>query len=528
MLGRTARAGAPPYNRPTMNVTTTPAPRSTILLEVELPPERLGRAVDEATRRLARRTRVAGFRPGRAPRFMLERMLGPSAVLDDAVEHLVDTAYREALVEKLILPLTDPEVEVVQAEEGKPLVFKATVQVRPDVKLGDYRTFNFAPEIDTVDDAKVAEVVEELRDQYSQLAPVEDRGAQKGDYAVIGYTGTRDGQPFEGGSAERMPLVVGEERLIPGFEDHVVGLRPGERIEFDITFPNDYQEASLAGKEAHFAIELKELREKIPPPLDDDFAKMVGRFANLDEMRAEVRKSLEANALDHARHAFADRIIDYAVANATLELPDILIDQEVEVMHDEFRTSLARQGITEDAYEKATGQSHEQLHAEFRPRAEQRVKTLLVLSEIAGVEGVDVGDEEVASEVEKTRGRYAQNQRLVRYVESERGRNFIRSTLRRTKLVEKLVDEWLAAHPEHPALPHVGGEEPSTAASVESAAAVGAGDPHVGSAGNAAAADATLTPTARDEDVRPADEAAEESPEPRSEAEGAGSSGASV
>ncbi len=463
-----------------MNVTTTPAPRSTILLEVELPPERLGRAVDEATRRLAQRTRVAGFRPGKAPRFMLERVLGPTAILHDAVEHLVDAAYREALVEKLILPLTDPELEVVEAEEGKPLRFKATVQVRPDVKLGDYRNFNFKPEIETIDDEKVEKVVEELRDQHSRLAPVDDRGAQKGDYAVVGYTGTRDGVPFEGGTAERMPLIVGEERLIPGFEEHIVGLRAGEKTEFDITFPEDYQEQSLAGKEAHFAIELKELREKVPPPLDDSFASLVGTFKDLAEMRSEIRDRLSENALDHARHAFADRIIDYAVANASLELPDILIDQEVEVMHDEFRTSLARQGITEEAYEKATGQSHEALHAEFRPRAEERVKTLLVLSEIANGEGVDVGEDEIEAEVARTRDRYAQNQRLVRYVESERGRNFIRSTLRRTKLVEKLVDDWLAAHPEHPALPHVGEEERGTgsaaASSVEAAAAVGATD----------------------------------------------------
>ncbi|HEY6058277.1 MAG TPA: trigger factor [Candidatus Limnocylindrales bacterium] len=451
-----------------MNVTSTPAPKSSVLLEVELPPERLGRAVDEATRRLARRTRVAGFRPGKAPRVMLERVLGARAVLDEAVERLVEDAYREALIEKEILPLTNPDVEVVQAEEGKPLVFKATVQVRPDVKLGDYRNFNFRPEIEAIDDAKVERVVEDLRDQYATLAAVEDRGARTGDYAVVGYAGTRDGLPFEGGSANRMPVILGQERLIAGFEDRILGLRPGERIDFDITFPADYGDASLAGQPAHFELELKELREKIQPALDDEFARGLGEFADLAGLRADIRRRLERNALDHARHEFADKIIEYAIANSTIELPDVLVDQEVEVMHDEFRTALGRQGVTDEDYEKATGQSHAQLHEEFRPRAEHRVKVLLALTEIAGREGVDVSADEVEAEIERSRRRYATNPKLIRYVESERGRNFIRSTLRRTKLVEKLVDDWLAAHPEHPALPHADAEEPTA---VEAAAA---------------------------------------------------------
>ena len=334
-------------NREAMHVTSTPAPRSSVLLEVELPPERLGRSVDEAVRRLARRTKVAGFRPGKAPRFMLERVLGPSAVLDEAVDLLLQDAYREAIREEGIVPLAQASVDVVQAEEGKPFKFTATVQVPPEVTLGDYAGFNFAPEIEPTDDARVQTVIDELRDQNATLRPVEDRPAQTGDYAVIGFVGSRDGVPFEGGSSERMPLVLGEERLIPGFEGHLVGLSVGGSTEFDIEFPADYGEATLAGQTAHFAVDLKELREKILPDLDDDFARSMGDFADVEALRVEIRKRLERNALDRARHGFADRIIEYAVANATVELPDILVDQEVEVLHDEFRTSLARQGIAE-------------------------------------------------------------------------------------------------------------------------------------------------------------------------------------
>ena len=453
-----------------MYVTTTPAPKSSLVLEVELPPERLTRAVDDAVRRLSRRTRVAGFRPGKAPRAVLERVLGPEAIMDEAVEHLVSDAYREAIGEREEIPLARPEVEVVQAEPGKPVIFKATVPVRPEVRLGDYRNFNFRPEIETIDDAKVAAVIDELRDQNATLTPA-DRPAAKGDYAVIGFRGTKDGEPFDGGTAERMPLIIGDDRLIPGFEDHLVGLRAGESTEFDIAFPADYAEPELAGQTVHFAVDLRELRAKVLPDADDAFAVSLGDYPTLDALRVDVRRRLERNALDRARHDFSDRIIDYAVANATLDLPDILIDQEVEVMHDEFRGTLARQGIAEDAYLKATEKTDADLHAEFRPRAEQRVKVLMVLSKIADGEGITVPEGEVQAEIDRAGERYKGNQKLLGTFGSERGRNFIRSSLRRSRTVETLVDAWLAAHPDHPALPHAEAE-PADDAAIRATSAV--------------------------------------------------------
>jgi trigger factor len=438
-----------------MQITSTSAPKSTVVLEIELPPEDLTHAIGEAVRHLSRRTRVPGFRPGKAPRPVLERHLGPGVVLDDAVDHLVQDSYRKALVDQDILPLTNADVEVVQAEEGKPLVFKATVQVRPDVALGDYKHFNFSPEIDTIDDPKVDQVIAELRDQNATLAAVEGRGAREGDYAVISFVGTRDGEPFEGGSSDRMPLILGQERLIPGFEAYLLGLEVGGKTEFDITFADDYPETELAAKQAHFAVEVKELREKVQPDLDDDFVRTLGDFADLATLRADVRARLQRNALDRARHGFADRIIEYALANATLDLPDILVDQEVEVMHDEFRGSLARQGIGAEAYLKAVVKTEADLHADFRPGAEKRVRTLLVLSKVAEAEGVAVPEAEVDAEIARGRERYAADAKLTTYFDSDRGRSYIRSTLRRSRVVEGLVDEWLAAHPEHPGLPHL-------------------------------------------------------------------------
>ena len=467
-----------PYTSPTMHVTTTPAPRSTVLVEVEVPAERLAQAVGEATRALSRRTKVPGFRPGKAPRGVLEAVLGHGAVLDEAVDRVVQSAYRDALIEKAILPLANADVEIVQAEEGKPLIFKATVPVRPEVELGDYRTFTFRPEIETTDEATVEKVIEELRDQNASLSPVEDRGAQKGDYAVIKYAGTRDGVPFEGGSTERMPLIIGEDRLIPGFEDQLVGLNVGDTKGFDITFPEDYAEETLAGQQAHFEVELRELREKILPDADDEFARSMGQFTDLANLREEVDKRLRRNALDKARHAFSDRIIEYAVANATIDLPDVLVEQEVEVMHDEFRSALARQGISDEAYAKVSGKSHEDLHADFRPDAEKRVKVLLVLSKIAEAENLTVSDADVEAEIAKGRERYAGDPKLAKYFDSERGRNYIRSTLRRSRVVEKLVDDWLAAHPDHPAIPHVeDGPADVDDDQARSVASIGATDP---------------------------------------------------
>jgi trigger factor len=461
-----------------MDVTVSPAPKSSKTLRVELPPDRLEAAIAEAVRHLSQRTRIAGFRPGKAPRLVVERAVGPEAVLEEAMDHLVQRAYREALIQHDILPLTNAKVDVEQGIEGKPVIFTATVQVRPEVTLGDYKGFNFKPEIEPIGDPEVDRVIEELRDQNASLAPGEDRGAKPGDYAVIGYVGTRDGVPFDGGSSARMPLILGEERLIPGFEEHVMGLRPGESRGFDITFPADYGEETLAGQEAHFEVDLKELREKILPPADDAFARSMGDFANMADLRVSVRERLERNALDRARHAFADRIIDYATANADLELPDILIDQEVEVMHDEFRVSIARQGVTEEAYLKVVGKSEADLHAEFRPNAEKRVRVLLVLSKVAEAEDITISDATVEAEVARARSRYRKDRKTIAYFESERGRGFIRSTLRRSRVVEKLIDEWLAAHPEHPPLPHLEDDEAgSLDAEAQANASIGAADP---------------------------------------------------
>lgn len=484
-----------------MNVTVTPAPKSSVTLEVEVPSEQLARAVDEAVRRLGQRTRVPGFRPGKAPRAMLERVLGPGAVLDEAVDRLVEDAYRAALLEAKVVPLGQASVEVVQAEEGKPLVFRATVPVRPEVRLGDYTNVPFRPEIEPVDEGRIERVLEELREQHAILSPVDDRPAKEGDLAVIEFEGRRNGELVDGAAAQRFPVVIGQERLLPGFEDHLVGLRVGETTTFQLTLPAEEPSPELAGATIEFTVTLHELREKVLPPLDDAFAQAVGPYPDLAALRAEIRSRLERHALDRARHAFGDRIVEYATANATVEVPDVLIEEELELMQDELRSALAREGIDYRTYlriraaqreqepspkdpardpktglvlppgvrpggagEDATLEAEEaRLIEELRPRAERRAKVLLVLSKIAEVEGVEVPDADVEDELARARQRYASNPRLIRYLESERGRAFVRSNLRRSRVVEHLIDAWLAAHPDHPPLPHLEDDRPEAA-----------------------------------------------------------------
>ena len=472
-----AGAGCATYNLPTMQTTNTPLPQSRLQLEFEVPPERLAKAIDQAVVRLARQARVPGFRPGKAPRLMLERVLGPGAVLDEAIEQLVEDTYREALREQDVRPLTPPEVEVTQREEGKPVIFKAVVQVVPEVKLGDFEHFPFLPEVNPVDETMVEKVIDELRDSEAQLEPIDDRPAQVGDYAIVAFQGTRDGASFTGGSSEQMPLILGQNRLYPGFEDHIVGLKKDEQREFDLTIPEDFQVEALRGARMHFNLTLKSLRGKVAPEVNDDFARSVGSFTDLAHLKAELRERLETNALDRGRHQFADQIVEYATANATLDMPEILVDREVEIMRDEMRSAMARQGMTEEAFLKATGKTEAEMNEQFRPQALTRAKSVLVLAEIARVKGVEVSDAEVEAEVQQARASYANDRDMVGYFESERGRSYIRTTIRRSRTVEQLVDEWLATHPDAPRLRHREEAEASSPVALQSAEAAAAVTP---------------------------------------------------
>ncbi|HEX2194743.1 MAG TPA: trigger factor [Candidatus Limnocylindria bacterium] len=428
-----------------VTVSTNPQPGSRVQLEIEVPPDEVSRHFATAYRHVAERTKVPGFRPGKAPRHVIDRFVGRSSVIAEAIDHLVGESYDAALDQTTILPIDQPEVDIDPGAvvEGQTVRFTATVAVRPEVTLGAYTDYPFTLEVPEVTDEQVDAVIEELRNEQAVLNPVEGRGARKGDVAAVKFVGTIDGEPFEGGSADRLPLVIGDDRMVPGWEDNLVGMHIGETRGFDITFPDDYRVEDLRGKQAHFEVELLDLRERVLPDVDDDFAKSTGDVAGVEELRNEIRDALQKRAEAEARHAFADRIIDFATSNATVELPEVMIANEIEIMRDELGNRLAQQRIGMEQYLALAKQSPEELAAELREPAARRVKVLLTLSAIAEKEGIDASEEEIQAEIDEQLARYGNDPRLAESLGSRRGRSYLRMTIRNRKLVDTLIDRAL-------------------------------------------------------------------------------------
>ena len=428
-----------------VTVSTRPEPGSKIVLEIEVPPDEVDRHFAMAYRHVAERTRVPGFRPGKAPRHVIDRFVGRGSVLAEAIDHLVSDSYDKALDQTDLVPIDQPHVDIDPAllTEGKAISFTATVPVRPEVQLGAYTGYPFSLEVPDVTDEQVTQVIEELREQQATLRPIDGRTAQNGDIASLKFTGTIDGEPFEGGTADRLPLVIGENRMIPGWEDHLVGMEIGGTTEFDITFPDDYRVEALRGKPAHFEVELLDLREKVLPEIDDQFVKSVADVETLDDLRAEIRDAMGKRAEAEARHNFGDRIIDFATANASVELPEVMVQTEIDIMRDELRTRLAQQRIGMEQYLALAKQTPEELSAELREPAARRVKTLLVLSAIAEKEGIDATDEQIDAEIAEQLARYDDDAKLREYLTSRRGRSYLRMTLRNRTLVDTLIERAL-------------------------------------------------------------------------------------
>jgi trigger factor len=437
--------------------------QSTIVLEVHITDKELQNAINEGVRHLARRTRIPGFRPGKAPRAMIERALGvdrsdpeaPDPVYDEAREHLYQRTVIEAVAEsgKDVLELPR-EPEWTKFEEGVGATYEVTLPIRPEVELGDYTEYPFEPEIKEVDDEQVDQVIEQLRDQQASLIPVEDRGAENEDFAVVSFEGRRDGEPVEGAQSDRFPLVLGKERMIPGFEANLLGMKEEDERTFSVTFPEDYAEESLQGAEVEFTAKLLELRERQLPEVDDDFAGVVGPYDDMAALRVDLTERMGINALDRARHAFVDRIIEYANGNATVVPPEILVEREIGVMLDELKVRVAEQGIAYEDYLRVTEKDEAALREESREAAGQRVKTLLVLGAIAEKEDVTVSDEDVQAEIDRVLADPKAGDSIKEYLDSDRGRNYIRSQLRRSQTVELLADRWIEAHPDFESVQH--------------------------------------------------------------------------
>jgi trigger factor len=450
-----------------VTVSTRPEPGSKMVLEIEVQPDEVARHFATAYKHVAERTKVPGFRPGKAPRHVIDRFVGRGSVLAEAIDHLVSDSYDQALDQADVIPIDHPSVDIDPAAvvEGQKVTFTATVPVRPEVQLGAYTDYSFELETPEVTDEQVDQVIEDLREQQATLRPVDGRTAAEGDIASVKFEGTIDGEPFEGGSADRLPVVIGEDRMIPGWEQNLVGLEIGATKGFDITFPDDYRVEELRGKEAHFEVELLDLREKVLPEVSDEWAKSTGDVETVDALRAEIRDAMEKRAAAEARHTYGDRIIDFAVSNASVELPEVMVTNEIEIMRDELQTRLAQQRIGLEQYLAFSKQTPEELTAELREPATRRVKTLLVLSAIAEKEGIDASDEQIEAEIAEQLARYDNDAKLREYLTSRRGRSYLRMTIRNRTLVDTLIDRALGtdASAEPAAEP-----EPDTASTEES------------------------------------------------------------
>ena len=415
-----------------------------MVLEIEVPSADVDRHFATAYRHVAERTRVPGFRPGKAPRQVIDRFVGRGSVVAEAIDHLVSASYDAALDQTDLIPIDQPDVDIDAAAvvEGRAVTFTATVPVRPDVTLGAYTGYPFGLEVPEVTDDQIEAVIADLREQQATLRPVDGRAAAEGDIAGVKFVGTVDGVPFDGGSGDRLPVVIGENRMIPGWEQELIGMEIAATKGFDITFPEEYRVEELRGKLAHFEVELLDLREKVLPEVDDDFARSVGDVESLDALRAEIRDAMTQRAAAEARHAFADRIIDFAASNASVELPEVMVANEIEILRDELTSRLAAQRIGLDQYLALAKQTPEEMTAELREPAARRVKTLLVLSAIAEKEGIDATDEQIDAEIAEQLARHDEP-RLREYLGSRRGRSYLRMTIRNRTLVDTLIDRAL-------------------------------------------------------------------------------------
>jgi trigger factor len=289
-----------------VTVSTRPEPGSKMVLEIEVQPDEVARHFATAYRHVAERTKVPGFRPGKAPRHVIDRFVGRGSVLAEAIDHLVSDAYDAGArpVRRHARSIArSVDIDPAAVVEGQKVTFTATVPVRPEVSARRiHRLLVRARDVPEVTDEQIDQVIAELREQQATLRPVDGRGAAEGDIASVKFVGTIDGEPFEGGSADRLPVVIGEDRMIPGWEQHLVGMEIGATKGFDITFPDDYRVEELRGKEAHFEVELLDLREKVLPEVTDEWAKSVGDVETVDALRAEIRDAMEKRAAAEARH----------------------------------------------------------------------------------------------------------------------------------------------------------------------------------------------------------------------------------
>jgi trigger factor len=386
----------------TVNTTVTELPESRVRVEAEIGTDELDRRVTQAARQLARNLRVPGFRAGKAPPPVVIRRVGRAAVLDEAVRESLAGWYRAAIDEAGIIPVGEPEIDIDFEKlpgAGEPLHFSIEIGVRPKATLGDYKGLEVPKREPDVSDETVGEEIERLRERSAKLETV-DRQAQRGDFVVMDFAGTLDGEPFAGGEGRDQMVELGSGRLVPGFEEQLEGAVGGESRTVKVTFPDDYPATELAGQEAEFAVTVRDVKAKQLPDVDDELAEEAG-FDSLDELREDIRSRLSEVETQRIDAEFREAALDAAVEAATIEVPESLVEARARELWDSMLHSLAHQGISRDAYLRISGRSEEETIEQAKPDAEQALKREAVLAAVAEAENLEPSEDEMLEAVQE-------------------------------------------------------------------------------------------------------------------------------
>lgn len=370
-------------------------------LTIEVSAEELEKAIQGAYLKQRKHISVPGFRKGKVPRQMIEKMYGVEIFYEDAANALIPEAYAKAYDESELAIVSQPSIDVVQLEKGKPFIFTAEVALKPEVTLGEYKGLKVDKVSTRVTAKEVDAKLEEEQKKNARTITVEDRAVQDGDEIVLDFEGFVNGVAFEGGKGENYPLTIGSGSFIPGFEEQLIGAEAEKEVEVNVTFPEEYHSEDLAGKEATFKCTVHEIKVKELPELDDDFAAEVSEFDTLEEYKADIKAKIKEQKQAEGNRQKEDQAVEKAVANATMEIPEAMIDTQVGQMVQEFAQRLQSQGLSMEQYFQFTGLTADKMNEEMRPQAVKRIETRLVLEAIAKAENIEISEEKLDAELTK-------------------------------------------------------------------------------------------------------------------------------
>ena len=410
-------------------------------LTIEVPAEEFDAAIKNAYNKNKNKFSIPGFRKGKAPLAMLEKMYGAGIFYEDAANEVIDASYPKAAEESKEEIVSTPEIKVTQIEKGKAFIYEATVALKPEVTLGEYKGVEVKKAEAVVTDEDVENELTAARKKNGRLIDVEDGAIEDGDNTIIDFTGYIDDKTFDGGAGTDYPLVIGSHSFIEGFEDQLIGKKKGETCDVNVTFPAEYHAAELAGKPATFKVKIKEIKMKELPELNDEFASEVSDFDTLDEYKADIRKKLQEKKEQDAKVENENNVIEKVVENAQMELPQPMVDTQAREMVENYARRLQSQGLNINDYMKYTGMTPEKLMEQMRPEAEKRIKTRLVLEKVVEVENVEVSDEKLDEQINEIAASYKLEGAKLKEMMGEREKEQIREDLKVQAAIDLLVEQ---------------------------------------------------------------------------------------